>query len=611
MISIAQSSPKPRRVHRIEPTLYRLCLLTAFLVLLGGFTSAEPPVQAAAKEVATRLTASMSTDAVMAMDTDAILNHLTPEERATFATQHWRFAVNVPVVVSVMRDVQQAVAPFWLAERGFHKTPLEVRNESYRYEVWQKAFPAGPVELGINGFDRHRPHYLVSVGPQEAGAKLELSQFFPADQQVFEMRLGASIYHDWPELVLTRVPPELEGQRLLPTIRGRAREAHLVQAFRTTPFPASAVPDQVLLTWSGDPKTTQSIQWRASAAVSNGIVRYREKDAPEAAWREVTAESTALDDRLITNDPVVNHFTARLTGLTPGTAYTYTVGGSEESQRSAPAEFRTEPAETQPFTFVFLSDTHNSPVTGDLLAAAVSRYPDTAFATISGDLVGIGQYRDDWDKLLAHAAAFTARYPLMPCVGNHDAIDGLGADLYVNLFDLPRNGPATLQPECAYSFEYGGVLFVLPDVTLSVEEQAPWLDQVLRDSTSAWKFAIFHFPPYAPDDETPEILEHWVPVLERRQVDFVLSGHVHHYLRSVPMRQGAPVESDAPGVTYMITVSTPGGPEPVSKPDYAAAFDSSGTPLYVAFTVTPRLITLEARDKEGKLFDEWSVDKKR
>lgn len=589
---------------------YCRCLSWALAALFGLAAlcaAADSPVQAAARHAAERLAAQYTPEALMQLDEAAIEKAVTPEERAVFATKYWCFDTDVPVVVSVMRDVQQPVAPFWLEERGFRKTELRVRNEEYEYEVWQKAFPAGRVELGINGFDRHRPHYFVAVGPQPPAEKVTLSHFYPADQQVFEMKIGASIYHDWPDLVLTEVPAELQGQRLLPTIRGRAREAHLVQAFRSTPFPASEKPDQIVLTWRGDPRTTQSIQWRTAADVNQGSVKFREKDQPDAPWQSVTAKSRALEDALIVNNPKVRLFTARIEGLKPGTAYLYNAGS--ENNRSADAEFTTEPAESKPFTFAFLSDTHNSPVTGDLLANAAAQYPAMAFSVISGDLVGIGQYRDDWDKLLSYTAAFNQRYPMMPAVGNHDAIDGLGADLYVAEFDLPVNGPASFQPERAYSFQYGSAFFLMTDVTLSVEEQTPWIEEQLRKNTAPWTIAVLHFPPYAPDDENPDIVAQWIPLFDKYHVDFVFGGHVHHYMRSKPLRNSVPVDTPAQGTVYFLTVSTPGGPEPIPKPDYAEVFEASGVPLYVAFTVAPHQVTVEARDKDGKLHDQWAVEK--
>jgi hypothetical protein len=143
--------------------------------------------------VLAKITAALSEHQLMKLDERAIQPFISPEDRRVFATEYWCFDANVPVVVSVMRDETQPTTPFWLPEAGFQKTDIEVKNEEYTYEVWQKTFAPGRVGLGINGFDKHRPHYFVAVGPQHPGDKVELSHFVPADQQVFEMKVGAYI----------------------------------------------------------------------------------------------------------------------------------------------------------------------------------------------------------------------------------------------------------------------------------------------------------------------------------------------------------------------------------------------------------------------------------
>src|SRR5690606_2781506 len=100
------------------------------------------------------------------IDDAFILNFLTDEERHVLATRYLYFQTNVPVVVSIMRHQEQQSIPFWLGDAGFKKTKEVVKSESYDYEVWQKEFDAGQVQLGINGFDKHRPVYFITVGPK-------------------------------------------------------------------------------------------------------------------------------------------------------------------------------------------------------------------------------------------------------------------------------------------------------------------------------------------------------------------------------------------------------------------------------------------------------------
>ena len=296
----------------------RFWLAAACLFGLAQGYAAEPTVTGTIDGIVSRMRAALGEAELLQLNEQAVQKFITTEDRNILATQYWRFEVNVPVVVSVMRDLAQPEVPFWLPAAGFRKTDLTVVNQEYQYEVWQKSFAAGRVGLGINGFTKHRPHYFVSVRPQESSARLELSHFLPAGQDVLEMREGAFIYHDWSELALTKVPEELKGQKLLPTLRGRAREAQLAQAFRKTPHPSSAKPDQVVLTWSESPRTTQTIQWRSSLAVETGLVRYREKKADAASnWKETSASRQKIEDRFLVNDPIVNHFTATLRDLQP------------------------------------------------------------------------------------------------------------------------------------------------------------------------------------------------------------------------------------------------------------------------------------------------------
>jgi hypothetical protein len=168
--------------------------------------------------------------------------------------------------------------------------------------------------------------YFISVGAQKKGDDLKITNVYPSEFRLMTMKQGAFTYHDWDGLILTQVPAELSGQVLFTTVRGRAREAHLVSAFRKTQTPSSAIPDQVLLTFSGDPKTTMNIQWRADKAVEEGIVKYWQEQGGDT----LTVKGTGfkMEDRLLQNDRFVNRFTARLDKLQPGTKYFYKVGAT-------------------------------------------------------------------------------------------------------------------------------------------------------------------------------------------------------------------------------------------------------------------------------------------
>ena len=280
-------------------TKVTLALAALALIALSHAAHGQSTVAEVMDNVVTRFYSDMTQEERGALTNEAILRKLSAEEKTALSEKYWHFDVNVPVVVSIMRHEAQEVIPFWLEPSGFQKTAMTVKNEEYTYEVWQKKFDAGHVGLGINGFDWHRPVYFISVAPQTPGTELSISDFFPAEA-VTTMEKGAMTYRDWTSLVITELPDELKGQTLLGTFRGRAREAHLLGAFRETPFPSSAAPDQIVLTWSGDPATTQTVQWRTGTDLKSGRVQYRLPGGDN--WLEADAATETLQDRLLAND---------------------------------------------------------------------------------------------------------------------------------------------------------------------------------------------------------------------------------------------------------------------------------------------------------------------
>src|SRR5690606_37819483 len=145
-------------------------------------SSAPRTVDSVMDGVVTRLYAELDEQQLDAIDDAFMAQFLTGDEKETLATAYWQFEVNVPVVVSLMRDTAQRHVPFWLESGGFTKTDLVVKNALSTYEVWQASFPSGKVGLGINGFDRHRPVYWIAVAPQQVGDQLTITPRFPQDQ---------------------------------------------------------------------------------------------------------------------------------------------------------------------------------------------------------------------------------------------------------------------------------------------------------------------------------------------------------------------------------------------------------------------------------------------
>lgn len=591
----------------MQVRLSRLATIAVLFALLSPMAHGQTTVADVMDQVVTRFYAEKTQEERAALTDGRILDELSAGERKALSEAYWQFDVNVPVVVSIIRDEAQEVVPFWLEPAGFQKTDLKVKNEEFTYEVWQKTFDAGHVGLGINGFDLHRSVYFVSVGPRTPGAQLSITNLYPAEA-VGVMEAGAMTYRDWTSLVITELPDALKGQTLLGTFRGRAREAHLLGAFRETPHPSSSTPDQIVLTWSEDPATTQTVQWRTNTGTKSGAVQYRVPG--DEAWQSVNGSVTTLEDRMLENDRYSNHYTAVLRALKTSTAYEYRVGDPESNTWSGIRQFKTGPLDDAPFIFGVGSDTHATEEAGKTIEAAFRFTPAMAFFVVPGDVVSFGLFRDQWDTQIGYGQGIFETRPLMFSLGNHDNQDGLGAALPLALFEFPKNGPEGAVPEANYSFRYGNALFIVLDVGTEASVQAAWAEKILAESDATWKFAVHHFTMYNPVifHEYEALRAALVPVFDQYHVDMVFQGHIHDYMRTVPLRGGKSAASFGEGTVYVNACAQASRGRARTGPEYLAAY-IQGKSSYLRIAVDGKKLSYEARDQHDEVLDAFSIEK--
>ena len=588
---------------------FKFCSFALLLCSIVSCRKAEQinagSVKTVIDNVVTRLYEKLTPTELDTISESYLHTFLTDEEKQVLASKFWTFEANVPVTVSLMRDTAQKAPPFWLEQSGFKKTKLIVRNEEQTYEVWQKDFEKGHVGLGINGFDKHRPVYFISVAPANPKDQLKITNVYPAQYNLGSMKVGSFTYHDWDSLILTEVPESLVGGVLFTTVRGRAREAHLVGAFRKTLTPSSDNPDQLLLTWSADPKTTMDVQWRTNMSVNGGAIKYWKTNTKDT----LTANASAfkMEDRLLQNDRYVQRFTVNLTKLQPGTQYNYQVG-SKAGKWSETASFKTQPENNDGFSFIWFGDTHHSKIWGDMAKQTFTRHPEVAFYQIAGDLVSTGLHRDEWDDLWNIPGKVFSNKPLMPVPGNHDSQDGLGAWMYQEMFSFPKNGPKDVPAEMTYSYNYDDALFLMIDCTQPVDAQTAWIESQLKNAKAKWKFAMFHFPPYNFVEPYDDIMKAWCSLFDKYHVDMVMNGHMHYYLRTKPMNNNKIVATPAEGTIYTMSISIPGKQEEWPKEDYAVVRYPDG-PLYQHISIKGNTLSFKCYDPEGNVKDQFEIKK--
>ena len=307
---------------------------------------------------------------------------------------------------------------------------------------------------------------------------------------------------------------------------------------------------------------------------------------------------------------------ATLTDLQAGQAYPYTITLGRRTL--AQAELRTNKPAGEPFTFIAFGDSGKGSQEQYRLAAYMT-VADPDFLLHTGDVVyGAGERRKYRERFFVPYEELLRRVNLWPSLGNHDVYEPSLGKPYLEIFELPENGPPAQPPERNYWFDYASARIAVVDSNISEEalrdDVAPWLNDVLTPTDAAWKFVVFHHPPYTGGHYEPDqrIQNTLVPVFDRTGVDIVFNGHDHMYQRTHPIR-GGEVVGDGRGVVYI--VSGAGGARlydalpPEERPQYVASLHNEVHSFTSVSVVNNQELTLEQVALDGEILDRWTLDK--
>lgn len=339
-------------------------------------------------------------------------------------------------------------------------------------------------------------------------------------------------------------------------------------------------------------KEMKVIIWQTDSVPGTFKVEFGEGKSLENTPKLMTAKVTSVELKLRGKTTIL--YRATLSGLQFDTEYTYQV-----SMGSIPISIRTFMSRSKkPSTrWVTFGDCGaGTAQQAEIAFHAYNRNPQ--FLLMLGDNVYSGglerEYRARFFPFYAaniasvqKGAPFLQTIPFYMLVGNHDVQawkldsypDGL-AYFYYN--DLPLNAPipeytveakgspATIKafekategryPGIAnYSFDYGNCHFVCLDANAYTNTLDPklieWLRNDLSRSKADWKIVAYHQPGFNSsgrhyDYQSMRLLS---PFLEEWKVDLVLTGHVHNYQRSVPLKFDP--KRDSTGQSYMMEKS--------------------------------------------------------
>lgn len=386
-----------------------------------------------------------------------------------------------------------------------------------------------------------------------------------------------------------------------------------------TAYPATAVPDRIVLTFAGDPAHTQAVTWRTDTLTEKGIAMLKPA-SPHPGREDSALMVEATLERLELPGAGAFHHTAHFRDLHPSTQYMYRVG--DGVQWSEWLHFTTAADKFTPFSFIYMGDAQNDhkELWSRAMRAAYAKAPQAAFSLHAGDLINRTNTDHEWGEWFYAGGWIYGMMPVIATPGNHEYYRDEQRKLTLTKhwrpqFAFPENGPAGLE-EVAYYLDYQGVRFIsicsqafLLNKADSVSQVA-WVENLLRNNPNKWTIITMHHPLYssAGGRDNKSLRNAFQPIFDKYGVDLVLTGHDHTYGRGVAEKSPQSPQMPLKGPVYITSVSGPKMYVPSLEQWQQRA--AANTQLYQVIDVNADNIVYKCYTVTGTLYDAFRIDKK-
>lgn len=373
----------------------------------------------------------------------------------------------------------------------------------------------------------------------------------------------------------------------------------------------------------GSTEQEASFTWYSPSAAPGQVFLTSPEDTGFAQAQVYSASAVPSE---ITDGYYVNRVT--VTGLQPETEYLYQVGNEEAL---SPAYTYVTPSFSDSFRFTAIGDPQiGKPVEEvdnqknnwhKVLNKIRYHFPDTSFLVSMGDQINDFDDNEQYNAFLNQGALYSLS--LAPVKGNHE----IGGPQYSEHFTLPNRsslGTCDDENDGDYWFTRGPALFmVLNTMDLNkMEEHAEFIASAVEANPDAtWRIVFSHFSPYnayeAYLENSRTIRPFFLDFADRYEIDLVLSGHDHAYVRThFIQKDGSFQEYESPAVdpegTLYITLSSSTGSmyrRPADQEE-AAVSKKRDTPEITDVQITPESLKISTYNAmTWALTDEFEIQK--
>lgn len=273
----------------------------------------------------------------------------------------------------------------------------------------------------------------------------------------------------------------------------------------------------------------------------------------------------------------------------------------------------------QTLTFLFFSDTQPDPELNDftgvggLLKQAVEHYTKPELIIFGGDTVNDGRDEAQWYEFWDAAGSSLDDLITAAVSGNHD-----NDALLANQFDYPFEAPIRADEGFFYTFTVGQVCFIMLDSNImgaANPRDIEWLQNTLQSDiarNASWRIAVMHHPMWPVVDNPKDaqraaiMREHFLPVLEKYNVDMILCGHQHVYTRTKPMLGDSAAENIF-GIVQIMVASGDKESYTIGERDFISASDTA--PNYVLLIADSKSISGIVYNGENMVIDRFTIYK--
>lgn len=367
--------------------------------------------------------------------------------------------------------------------------------------------------------------------------------------------------------------------------------------------------------------TSARIAWTATGDAA-GTVRFATTSA--GPWTEVVATAEAFTTTRTGDSEAYTALDATLENLEPNRAYCYEVL-VDGAPVATGLTFQTawQGAE-RPIRILAFGDSGNASPEQLAVRDAFMQREFDLFLHLGDMAYGEGTFVQFEERVFGVYRDFMHRVPSFPTIGNHEYNTDNGQP-YLDVYYLFEQALRETDQERYYSFDYGNVHFVSLDsndemllpIQLDLDEaidddMIDWLRTDLSRSDATWKIAFFHHPPfslYADRGDNAGVLNQIIPALREGEVDLILVGHDHHYVRSLPIRGDCPVPGGEGAIPFIIVGSGGAGLTTFADEDdwYVAAKDDT-VHAFLSLTVHGCSGRGEAIDIQGRTIDSFELN---